>query len=77
MINQGSADRAHFSAAEIPFLVEKYFRCCSDIGFCRLFEENHKYYINPPKRCQKLFNRAFRMPEGSRLVIVKNEIYDN
>lgn len=42
-------------------------------GFCTLFEENHKSYINPPRRCQKLFNKAFRMPEGSRLVIVAKE----
>lgn len=38
-------------------------------GVCRLFAENHKSYINPPKRCQKLFNKAFRYPDGSELVI--------
>lgn len=42
-------------------------------GFCTLFEENHKFYINPPRRCHKLFNKAFKMPEGSSLVIVVNE----
>ncbi len=41
-------------------------------GFCRMFEENHKSYINPPKRCQKLFNKAFRYPDGTKLVIVAN-----
>lgn len=45
-------------------------------GFCRLFEENHKSYINPPRRCQKLFNKAFRMPDGSKLVVVAIEEKD-
>lgn len=39
-------------------------------GHCRMFDEMHHSYINPPRRCQKLFNKAFRMPDGSRLVIV-------
>lgn len=38
-----------------------------------MFQENHRSWINPPRRCQKLFNKAFRMPEGSRLVIVRKE----
>lgn len=42
-------------------------------GHCRLFNENHSRWINPPRRCQKLFNKAFRMPEGTRLVIVEKE----
>jgi uncharacterized phage protein (TIGR01671 family) len=41
------------------------------VRFCTLFNEMHQPYINPPKRCQKLFNKAFRMPNGSNLVIVK------
>lgn len=41
-------------------------------GICILFNEMQQPYINPPKRCQKLFNKAFRMPDGSDLVIVKN-----
>lgn len=44
----------------------------SSSGVCRLFFENHKSYINTPKRCQKLFNKAFRFPEGTELVIVAN-----
>lgn len=44
----------------------------SSNGFCMLFRENHRSYINPPRRCQKLFNKAFRHPEGSELVIIKN-----
>ena len=63
----GSCGSCPFFSSGNTFLSGKV-GCCSDIGFCRLFEE---------KRCQKLFNRAFRMPEGSRLVIVRNEIYDN
>lgn len=43
-------------------------------GHCIMFDEMHHSYINPPRRCQKLFNKAFRMPDGSKLVIVlKNE----
>ena len=47
--------------------------CPSVIGVCNMFNENHKFYINPPKRCQKLFNKAFRMPDGSELIIVYNQ----
>lgn len=46
--------------------------CNSSMGFCTVFGENHRSWINPPRRCQKLFNKAFRMPDGSYLVIVKN-----
>ena len=42
-------------------------------GWCMQWSENHKSYINPPKRCAKLFNKAFRFPDGSRLVIVAGE----
>lgn len=45
----------------------------SEKGLCRVFDEMHRSWINPPRRCQKLFNKAFRMPEGSRLVIVRKE----
>ena len=45
----------------------------SDVGFCRMFEESHKRWINPPRRCQKLFNKAFRMPEGRKLVVVSDD----
>lgn len=41
-----------------------------------VFQENHRSWINPPRRCQKLFNKAFRMPEGSKLVIVRKEEED-
>lgn len=47
--------------------------CPSSDGYCMMFRENHKSYIYPPRRCQKLFNKAFRMPEGSDLVIVAND----
>lgn len=46
--------------------------CNSSMGFCTVFGENHRSWINPPKRCQKLFNKAFRMPDGAKLVIVIN-----
>ena len=42
-------------------------------GYCSMFDEMYHSYINPPQRCQKLFNKAFRMPDGSKLVIVINE----
>lgn len=47
--------------------------CSSSMGYCRMFDENHRSWRNLPRRCQKLFNEAFRMPEGSRLVIVAKE----
>ena len=46
--------------------------CHYDKGLCTLFGEQHKGIINPPARCQKLFNKAFRYPEGTRLTIVLN-----
>jgi hypothetical protein len=67
----GSCGTCPFFNSSNTFLTSKT-GCYSNVGFCNLFEENHKSYINPPKRCQKLFNKAFRMPEGSRLVIVEN-----
>ena len=45
----------------------------SERGYCRLFDEMHRSWINPPRRCAKLFRKAMRMPEGSRLAIVINE----
>ena len=45
----------------------------SEKGYCRMFEEMHGTFINPPQRCKKLFNKAFKMPEGSNLVIVVND----
>ena len=45
----------------------------SSSGVCMLFGENHKSYINPPRRCQKIFNKAFRFPEGTELVIVAGD----
>ena len=42
-------------------------------GHCTLFDEFHHSYINPPRRCRKLFKRAFGMPDGSRLCVVVND----
>lgn len=41
-------------------------------GHCRLWDETHKMTINPPARCQKIFNKAFRYPDGSKLVITQD-----
>jgi hypothetical protein len=38
-------------------------------GICVFFDETHHSWITPPRRCQKLFRKAFSMPEGSELVI--------
>ena len=59
------------SCGSCPFFSDGSTRLSpgSEIGYCRLFVENHKTWKNLPRRCQRLFNKAFRMPEGSRLVI--------
>lgn len=49
-----------------------YINPGSEIGHCRLFDEMHKRYINPPARCAKLFNKAFREYDGRSLIIVNN-----
>lgn len=43
-------------------------------GFCRLWEEMHNSWINLPRRCIKLFNKAFEFPDGTNLVIIINEV---
>lgn len=40
-------------------------------GWCPMFNESHNSFIYPPQRCKKLFNKALKFPEGTRLVIVK------
>lgn len=47
--------------------------CPQQRGYCSLFKEMHNSWINVPRRCQKLFNKAFKMPEGTDLVIVYND----
>ena len=44
--------------------------CPQQRGFCDLWGEMHNCWINPPRKCLKLFNKAVKMPEGSNLVIV-------
>ena len=61
------------SCATCPFFMLPGHGLQYDTGFCNLFMENHKTWINPPKRCMKLFRKAFKSPEGSKLVIVYNE----
>lgn len=59
------------SCGTCPFFTNGASRFCNvSKGYCRMFDEEHHSYINIPRRCQKLFNKAFRMPEGSNLVIV-------
>ncbi len=42
-------------------------------GHCLLFDEMHDPHINVPRRCGKLFRKAFQMPEGSKLSVVYSE----
>jgi len=46
--------------------------CPSDKGICTLFSEEHHTYIYPPRRCKKIFKKAFSFPDGARLVITAN-----
>lgn len=63
------------SCGTCPFFTNGASRFCNvSKGYCRMFDEMHHSYINPPQRCQKLFNKAFRMPDGSNLaIVVKDE----
>lgn len=38
-------------------------------GFCMLFDETHSIYRYIPRRCHKLFKKAFTYPEETHLVI--------
>lgn len=38
-------------------------------GLCALFDETHNSYIAIPRRCHKLFKKAFTFQEGENLVI--------
>ncbi len=40
-------------------------------GHCRQFDENHKRWRSVPRRCEKLFKKAFQI--GGDLVIVFRE----
>jgi hypothetical protein len=39
-------------------------------GHCILWNEMHGRTTNPPRRCAKLFKKAFTFPDGERLQIV-------
>lgn len=39
---------------------------------CLLFDEMHASWRSVPRRCQKLFKKAFTYPEGTELVLVSN-----
>lgn len=52
------------SCATCPFFVDGSSSIRnSDKDLCMLFGEQHKGIINPPARCQKLFNKAFKFDE--------------
>ena len=44
----------------------------SNKGFCALFEEVHHTWCSVPRRCAKLFKKAFAYPDGTKLVITRN-----
>ena len=46
--------------------------CHPEKGLCTLWDEMHKTWINPPRRCQKLFRKGFREYDGQHLIIVAN-----
>ena len=46
----------------------------TDKGHCLLWDEMHFTWRSVPRRCSKLFSKAFaNYPEGSNLVIVAND----
>ena len=47
----------------------------SDRGHCLQWDETHHTWANVPRRCAKLFKKAFSAgyPDGKELVIVKKE----
>lgn len=50
------------------------FAAKSPKGHCRLFDEMHNSWINTPRRCAKLFKKAFKENNGKDLTIVINEV---
>lgn len=42
-----------------------------DLGLCKLFDKQKRYWDNPPKRCKEIFEKAFTFPEGENLVITE------
>jgi len=40
---------------------------------CIKWDEWHHSWANPPRRCTKLFKKAFTYPEGTELVITKSK----
>lgn len=73
-INGKRFDDKPGSCGTCPFFHDGSSSMCHyDKGLCTLFGEQHKGIINPPARCQKLFNKAFKFAEGTRLVIMQNQ----
>jgi hypothetical protein len=68
MTNREAAAHVRSLTTEEPAVFPVRRKVCVGV-----FGEMHRSWINPPRRCQKLFNKAFRMPDGSKLVIVRKE----
>ena len=71
--NKAFYDR-HGSCGTCPFFMDGSSSMCHpQRGLCTMFAETHASYINPPGRCLKLFNKAFKHPDGAKLLIVYDE----
>ncbi len=71
-INEEKFTEEPFTCGSCPFFFNwrsAMTRLASAKGHCRLFDEMHNSYINPPRRCHKLFKKAFTYPDGTHLVI--------
>jgi hypothetical protein len=40
-----------------------------ELGHCIMFNEWHKRWCTTPRRCMKLFKKAFTFADGSELII--------
>lgn len=43
------------------------------MGHCRMWNEMHHSYIDPPRRCRKLFKKVFEFPDGTDFELFENE----
>jgi hypothetical protein len=68
-INGIAFDEAPRSCATCGFFSDgrTEFRQGSEIGHCRLFNENHHGWRTPPRRCEKLLRKAMAYPDGTAL----------
>ena len=64
-VNNEPFDERPESCATCPFFVDGSSSMRhSDKDLCMLFGVRHKGIINPPAMCKKIFNKAFKFPEG-------------